>query len=295
MRLYQQCQTYARLMRWDKPVGVWLLFFPCIWGLGLALFDPTGNVADYPVYAALFFIGSFLMRSAGCVYNDLCDRDLDRAVLRTKNRPLASGEISPFAAKILIGVLLVLSAGVLLDMNHAAQIAALLSLIPVVIYPWMKRITFWPQIFLGITFNWGVWVGFFALSQTVPWVLILLYVAAMVWTLAYDTIYALQDIDDDLKIGIKSSAIAVGNSLKPFLAACYAAMLVMLSVVGVLMGFSAVYFIHLIVVLVMCFWQVATLDRSNPQNALKRFKNNVWVGAAIGIAFLTEYIAQFYG
>ncbi|TAH36039.1 MAG: 4-hydroxybenzoate polyprenyltransferase [Alphaproteobacteria bacterium] len=277
----------ARLSRWDKPVGIWLLYFPCLWGLGLAW---NGDLTAYIYYASLFFIGSVLLRSAGCIYNDLCDRDFDAKVERTAMRPLASGEISKKQAIILIIFLCVCALPILFVLNNFARIVALGAIIPVALYPWMKRITYWPQLFLGITFNWGILVGYAALQGRLDPAAGLLYMAAILWTLAYDTIYALQDIEDDMRIGVKSTAVLMQGSVHPMALLCYVWMASILVFLGVLQGFGMVYFGHMFVLSCLLLWQVLTLLSGDAQNALARFKSNIWAGLIVSSALFMETI-----
>ncbi len=280
----------SRLARWDKPVGIWLLFLPCMWGLGLGLHVSQSPLQQYWHYGCFLLIGSFLMRSAGCIYNDWCDREIDAQVERTASRPLASGEISPRAAWIFIAVLASLSLGVLWFLPPLSALIAASAIVPVLLYPWMKRITYWPQLFLGITFNWGIWVGFFAIGAPFHPGVGILFMAAILWTLAYDTIYGLQDLQDDLRVGVKSSSVAMRAFLQPFLMLCYVWMAALLIYLGVMMGFGAVYFAHMVVVCSLAVWQIATLDPADAQNALLRFKSNVWLGAVMASGLLCEYV-----
>ncbi len=279
--------TLARLARWDKPVGIWLLFFPCLWGLGLA---GDGDIVTYIYHASLFFIGSILLRSAGCIYNDLCDRDFDGKVARTASRPITSGEVSPRQAVILIALLLICAVPILLALNDFARIVALCSIIPVALYPWMKRITYWPQLFLGITFNWGILVGYAAIAGRIDPAAGLLYIGAILWTLAYDTIYALQDIEDDMRIGVKSTAVLMRGFVHPMALLCYAWMAAILGYLGVLQGFGLVYFCHIIVLSCLLLWQVLTLLSGDAQNAHARFKSNIWAGLIVASALFLETI-----
>lgn len=289
--MLQQWRLYARLARLDKPVGIWLLYFPCLWGLGLgASLSPGLPLLQYIYYAALFFIGAVLMRSAGCVYNDMLDRDFDALVARTAERPLASGQISMRRALLLMIVLAVLALLVLLPLNSMARMVAVASIVPVAVYPLMKRITYWPQLFLGIAFNWGVLVGAVAVTGELSLPILWLYAAGVFWTLGYDTIYALQDIEDDIRIGVKSSAIAVRHRPKPFLFGCYAGMVILLLITGTYIASNPVYFGVVFVVSCLLFCQVRLLAVDTPADALRKFKQNQWIGLLVGLAFLPPYI-----
>lgn len=272
-------KSYATLARWDKPVGVWLLFLPCLWGLGLA-----PDRADYFYYAALCFIGAFLARSAGCVYNDMLDRDFDRNVERTKNRPLASRALNMKQAALFLALLLTACLLLLIPFAPFARIVALCAVIPVAVYPLMKRFTHWPQLFLGIAFNWGVLLGA-ATTGDLPILVWPVYTAAIFWTLGYDTIYALQDIEDDLKIGVKSTAVAARGRVRLLVAFCYAISAILLGFTGVYGQFNPLYFLALFVVCCQLFWQVRTLDPASPKDALAKFKSNVIAGSIIAIGF----------
>lgn len=215
---------YVRLMRLDKPIGIFLLYVPCLWGL-LAGFIHTGqfNPYDFVFYAVILFMGSVLMRGAGCVINDYFDRHIDARVERTKNRPIASGRISPRHGLIFFALLCAISGVILLCLPMRAWAVGVLSLIPVMIYPLMKRITYWPQIFLGLTFNIGIWVGYVIITPDINSHLLWLYAAGIFHTLGYDTIYAFQDIKDDINIGVKSSARRIQNMPKCFISLFYGA------------------------------------------------------------------------
>jgi 4-hydroxybenzoate polyprenyltransferase len=292
MFIFHRCMPYISLMRLDKPVGIWLLFWPCLWGLGLGAWAEKAEQFDlmtYGYYAALFFIGSVLMRSAGCIYNDIIDRDLDKSVARTSSRPLASGVLTVKQAVVAMIVVMALAAIVIVPMPPLAQIIAVVAVIPVLIYPLMKRITHWPQIFLGITFNWGILVGYAAARGALGYDMAVLYLAAVFWTLAYDTIYALQDIEDDIKIGVKSSAIAVGGAIKKHLFLWHILVLSLLMAIGVWHGLSAVYFGFVFVVMCHFLWQIATLSLNSPSDALYKFKSNMTVGGLVALSFFMEY------
>ena len=209
-------RAYASLMRIDRPIGTWLLFWPCAWSVALA-----GVGGRWSLFAWLG-LGAFAMRSAGCVYNDIVDRDLDARVERTRLRPLASGRVSVGAAWALVAGLLLVGLVVLLQLNRTAQIVALLSLAPVAAYPYMKRITWWPQAWLGLVFSWGALVGWPAVSGRFEWPALLLWLGSIFWVIGYDTLYAIQDIEDDALVGVKSSARALGDRARLGIGFCYA-------------------------------------------------------------------------
>lgn len=275
-------KPYARLARADRPIGAWLLFWPCAWGVALA-----GGLPQETYLVLLFLIGSFAMRSAGCVYNDIIDRDLDASVERTRSRPLASGTVSLKAAWALLVGLSLLGLVVLLQLGGFAQVVALGSLLLVVGYPFMKRITWWPQAWLGLTFNWGALVGFAAISGSLPPAALALYAAGLFWTLGYDTIYALQDIEDDALAGIKSSARRLGGNVRTGVAIFYAVTILLLAAALwlaaperplVLAALLPAAF-HLV-------WQVRALRSADTLGALRLFRSNTLTGALVFAACL---------
>jgi len=209
-------RPYASLMRLDRPIGVWLLYWPCAWSVALA---GVGGRWDLFLWLAL---GALAMRSAGCVYNDIVDRDLDRRVERTRLRPLANGRVSVRSAALLIGLLCLIGLLVLLQLRVAAAIVALLSIAPVALYPFMKRITWWPQAWLGLVFSWGALVGWPAVTGSLGWAAFLLWFGSIAWVIGYDTLYAIQDIEDDALVGVKSSARQLGDRAPAAIAIFYA-------------------------------------------------------------------------
>ncbi len=213
-------KKYIELIRLDKPTGIFLLYWPCTWGLTVGNIYAENNDL-FLKYLILFFVGSFLMRSAGCVYNDIIDKNIDKKITRTKNRPIAKGSISTKQGWFAILVLILLSLTILLQLNLNSIIFGLASGFFIVLYPFMKRITYWPQLFLGITFNWGVILGWLAMGNELSLISILLYFSAIFWTLGYDTIYGMQDLKDDLKIGVKSTSIKFEKHFKIFLSINY--------------------------------------------------------------------------
>lgn len=209
-------RPFASLMRLDRPIGTWLLYWPCAWSVALAGVGGRWDLFSW------FALGAFAMRSAGCVYNDIVDRDLDRKVERTKLRPLASGRVSARSAWILIGLLCLIGLAVLLQLNRVTAIVALASIAPVAAYPFMKRITWWPQAWLGLVFSWGALVGWPAVTGTFEWPALLLWAGSVAWVVGYDTLYAIQDIEDDALVGVKSSARRLGRKAPAGIAAFYA-------------------------------------------------------------------------
>jgi 4-hydroxybenzoate polyprenyltransferase len=280
-----RAQLYARLARLDRPAGTWLLFWPCIAGLALA-----GGINQAPELIALFGIGSVAMRGAGCVWNDIVDRDLDAQVARTRDRPVASGRISVKAALAFAVALSLIGLAVLLQLRAQAQAVALASLIPVAAYPFMKRITWWPQAWLGLTFNWGALVGWLAVADpSLP--MLLLWAGGIAWTLGYDTIYALQDLEDDALAGIKSSARALGGQARVGVAIFYTICVVSWGLSLVLVAEQALAAVALLPLAVHLAWQVARLRQQDANTALHLFRSNrvagaLWVAAcaAVGLA-----------
>ncbi len=274
-RLPPRVRPYARLARFDRPAGMWLLFWPCGWGLAAG-----GGLARQWWLLPLFLIGATAMRGAGCVYNDIVDRDLDRSVARTRDRPVASGAVSVRAAWIWLVVLALAALPVLLALRPLAAGIAIASLGLVAAYPFMKRVTWWPQAWLGLTFNWGILVGWSAVAAP-SWPMALLYGVGVVWTLGYDTIYALQDIEDDALAGIKSSARALGERARHGVAAFFAATVV-LTVAALWMLRSNWLVIAAIIPTAAHFaWQVAMLRDTAPANSLRLFRSNRAIGILI--------------
>ena len=216
----EKLQIFIQLTRLNKPIGFLLLFWPCVWGLTLAYYY-SGETNLYLKHILLFFLGSVLMRSAGCIFNDVIDRDLDKKVKRTKERPIPSGKISISEAFIYIFFLCLLSLLILLQFNSLTIILGMSSMILAFAYPFMKRITYWPQLFLGLTFNWGIIMGWTSITNSISIEPLMLYLSAIFWTLGYDTVYGLQDIDDDEIIGVKSTSIKFKGNIKVFVGICY--------------------------------------------------------------------------
>lgn len=285
-RLPAKLQDFARLARLDRPIGTWLLLIPCWWGLALA---DGGFRLDF---AALFAIGAISMRGAGCTINDLVDRDIDARVERTRNRPIASGRLTIAEALVFLAAQLSIGLLILLTLPFAAQMVALASVPLIVIYPFMKRITYWPQLFLGFTFNWGILVGVAATSGSLTWAAIVLYLAGIAWTLGYDTIYAHQDKDDDLLVGVKSSAIHLGQATKPTLWAFYGLTLLLAGLASQLSGASTLGLLVLFPAAIHFIWQIRTLDIDDRTNCLERFRSNRTAGLLI---LMSLSIGSFVG
>jgi 4-hydroxybenzoate polyprenyltransferase len=271
-------RDYALLARFDRPIGVWLLFWPCAWGVWLA-------GAGWQVGLILWLLlGSVTMRGAGCVYNDIVDADLDRQVARTAVRPVASGRVSVKAAWAWLLALCAVGLIVLLQLRWQAQLVALGSLALVAAYPFMKRITWWPQAWLGLVFTWGALVGWTALRSDYLPAMLALYAGAFFWCLAYDTIYALQDREDDAMVGIKSSALRLGDSVKAGVGLFYTLSLACLALAFWLLRPDWVALLALLPVAGHFGWQVLTLNPADPANPLERFRANKWAGALVALA-----------
>lgn len=286
-RMPEQWRPYALLMRLDRPIGVWLLFWPGAWAIAAS----HGRLDGYAFFLiCVFGFGALVMRAAGCVFNDILDRDLDKQVERTKTRPLASGVVNIWQAGALLCVLLFLALIALLQMNGLVMQLGFLSLVLVAAYPLMKRFTWWPQAFLGITFNWGALMGTAAIDEHITLVGIIIYVAGILWTLGYDTIYAAQDKEDDALVGIKSTALLFGERAPYWVAGFYMGALFLLYLAGFVAEFSGAVppFFHLCLGFagLHLVWQIYKWDLANPLSSLKVFRSNKYTGALIFLAFL---------
>ena len=281
-----QLNLFIELTRLKKPIGFMLLFWPCAWGLTLA-YDFSSNLNNYFFYLILFFLGSMLMRSAGCIVNDILDKEFDAKVFRTKNRPIASGKVS-IKLGILYSILLCfLALLVLLNFNSFTIILALGSMPLAFTYPLMKRFTYWPQLFLGITFNYGLILGWTAVNGKLEIIPILFYIGAIFWTLGYDTIYGYQDIKDDEIIGLKSTSIKFKGKAREFLFVCYAFVIIFFIVGGFKMNFHFSYYILILIPLVHLFlYQIKKFDLNNPSSCLNAFKSNNLFGLIIFLNIL---------
>ena len=269
-----QLKLFIDLTRLKKPIGYMLLFWPCAWGLTLA-YDFNKSLNNYFFYLILFFLGSVLMRSAGCIVNDILDRKFDAKVFRTKNRPIASRKISVSLAIFYSLVLCFLALIVLLNFNFFTITLAFASMPLAFTYPLMKRYTYWPQLFLGITFNYGLILGWTAIKGEIDIIPIIFYFGAIFWTLGYDTIYGYQDIKDDEIIGLKSTSIKFKNNPKKFLFISYSLLFILFLVGGIFMEFSFFYYLLLIFPLIhLFFFQMRIFNFNDPSSCLKAFKSN---------------------
>ena len=281
-----QLNLFAELTRLKKPIGYMLLFWPCSWGLTIA-YDLSSNLNIYFFYLLLFFLGSVLMRSAGCIVNDILDRKFDKEVFRTKDRPIASGKISVKLALSYSLILCLIAFLVLINFNFFTIIIALASMPLAFTYPLMKRFTYWPQLFLGITFNYGLLLGWTSINEEINLIPIIFYIGAIFWTLGYDTIYGFQDIEDDEIIGVKSTSIKFKKNPKIFLSLCYFIFILFFIFTGIKLNFNNYYFIGaMIVTFHLFFIQIINFDKENKEKCLKIFKSNNLLGLMILICIL---------
>ena len=277
----KQLKLFIDLTRLKKPIGYMLLFWPCAWGLTLA-YDFSNEINTYLFYLFLFFTGSVLMRSAGCIINDIADRKFDSKVSRTKDRPIASGRISIYLGIFYSMVLCLAAFIVLIQFNFYTIFLALGSMPLAFTYPLMKRYTYWPQLFLGITFNYGLILGWISIENSLSMIPIIFYLGAIFWTLGFDTIYGFQDLKDDEIIGLKSTSIKFKSNPKLFLKLCYAFFLISLIVIGLLTKINMIYYLGLILIGYHLYYiQIHKLDVNNSENCLKIFKSNSFLGLII--------------
>ena len=281
-----QIKHFLELTRLKKPIGYMLLFWPCAWGLTLA-YNFSENLNFYFFYLFLFFLGSVLMRSAGCIVNDILDKEFDAKVFRTKNRPIASGKISIKLALFYSIVLCFIALLVLINFNLFTIILALGSMPLAFTYPLMKRFTYWPQLFLGITFNYGLILGWTAIEGQINLAPIIFYLGAIFWTLGYDTIYGYQDIKDDEIIGLKSTSIKFKKNAKKFLITCYMVFTICFLIGAIKMELNSVYYLILIIpIMHLFFFQIKIFNQNDPTSCLKAFKSNNFFGLLIFINIL---------
>ncbi len=277
----EQINLFIDLTRLKKPIGFMLLFWPCLWGLTLS-YDFNLELLNYFFFSTLFFLGSVLMRSAGCIVNDIADIKFDKKVERTKNRPLASDKISKLRASVYAAVLCGIAFLILINFNNLTIIMAMLSMPLAFSYPLMKRFTYWPQLFLGITFNYGLILAWISITNEISPIPIIFYIGAIFWTLGYDTIYGFQDIKDDEIIGVKSTSIKFKNEPKKFLYICYFFFMVSLVFVGILMKFKIYYYLfNIIPFFHLFFFQVKNLNFKSTEMCLEKFKSNNFFGLLV--------------
>ncbi len=282
----QNFKLFIELTRLNRPIGYMLLFWPCLWGLTVA-YDFNFELEKFYVYSFLFLLGSMLMRSAGCIVNDIVDKNFDKKVERTKNRPIASEKVSVKVGVIYSFVLCGLAFLVLINFNKFTILMALLSMPLAFTYPLMKRFTYWPQLFLGITFNYGLILSWISVNNSISTIPIIFYLGAIFWTLGYDTIYGYQDIKDDEIIGVKSTSIKFKNNPKKFISICYSFFFISLIIVGILMNFKILYFLALIVTFLhLIIYQIKNLDVDDANQCLQKFKSNNFLGLVVFLNIL---------
>lgn len=278
-------RPYGRLARWDRPIGIWLLLFPCWWSLALAAAPDWGRLAGL---MALFALGALAMRGAGCTWNDILDRKVDAQVERTRNRPLPSREVKLHQALIWMALQAAVGAAVLFKLNKFAGGIALLSLLLVAIYPTMKRLTSWPQFVLGLAFNWGALVGYAAVKESLSFGTVALYFGGVAWTMVYDTIYAMQDQRDDAIVGVRSTARRFAGAPKLWLSLFAVVTLGFWAAAGFLAGLGVGYFALLTVIAAYFVWLIALVKPADPADCLMRFKSNALVGWLLLAALVVD-------
>jgi 4-hydroxybenzoate polyprenyltransferase len=279
--LPQPLRPYASLARFDRPIGWWLLYWPCAWGLAL-----SGGVREHWPLFGWLLLGAIAMRGAGCVYNDIADRDLDTQVERTRLRPIASGAVSLKRAWVWLVALSLIGLIVLLQLRWEAQLVALASLAPVAAYPFMKRITWWPQAWLGMVFSWGALVAWVAVTGAPAWPMALLYAGSIAWVIGYDTIYALQDREDDALIGVRSSALRMGAHVRGGVFIFYLCAVLLWAAAFWMIRPQIIVLIALAPVTLHLFWQVLTLRTEDGSDALAKFRSNRFAGFVMALACL---------
>ena len=282
-------KIFVDLTRLNKPIGFMLLFWPCSWGLAYA-YNFQNDLNFFLYYLLLFFLGSVLMRSAGCIFNDIVDKDIDSKVERTKLRPIASGKISIFKSACYISLLCLFALLVLIQFNFLTIVLGMASMTLAFTYPFMKRITYWPQLFLGLTFNWGIILAYSAINNDVSYEIFVLYTSAIFWTLGYDTIYGLQDMVDDEIIGIKSTSIKFKKNIKLFVGSCYSiTFFTIIYLTKQSLGVN-IFTVLLILFFLSLIYQLIIFDKENEQKCLKAFKFNNISGLLMFFAFISESI-----
>ena len=276
----EKFQIFIQLTRLNKPIGFLLLFWPCVWGLTLAYYY-NRETTLYLKYIILFFLGSVLMRSAGCIFNDMVDKDFDKKVERTKERPIASGKVSILNAFFYITLLSLAALIILLQFNALTIALGVGSVIFAFAYPFMKRFTYWPQLFLGLTFNWGIIMGWTSITNYLSIEPIILYIAAIFWTLGYDTIYGIQDMRDDEIIGVKSTSIKFENNIKLFVGACYGLCILFILVLCIMMEINKYFLLLSILFILTLVYQIIIFRTDNPKSCHSAFKINNLTGGLI--------------
>jgi 4-hydroxybenzoate polyprenyltransferase len=283
----QVARPYIRLARLDRPIGTWLLLFPGWWAIAMAA--APHHWPDWRLMA-LFGVGAIVMRGAGCTLNDIIDRDFDARVERTRDRPIPSGAVSVRQALVFLALQLAIGAAILVSLNRLAILLGVLVLVLIGTYPLMKRITYWPQFFLGLNFNWGALLGWAATTGGLDWPAVLLYAGGIAWTLGYDTIYAHQDKEDDVLIGVKSSALALGARTRPFLYLFYAAALALWAAAGAAASLAWPFYLGLALAGAQLLWQAFAVDLASPADCLAKFKSNRWAAWAILLGIVASRV-----
>ena len=282
----ENIKLFIELTRFNKPIGYMLLFWPCLWGLTIA-YNFNSDLEIFYFYSFLFLMGSILMRSAGCIVNDIVDKNFDKKVERTKNRPIASGKVSVNLAIIYSIGLCGLAFLVLINFNKFTILMALLSMPLAFTYPLMKRFTYWPQLFLGITFNYGLVLAWISINNSINIVPIIFYLGAIFWTLGFDTIYGYQDIKDDEIIGVKSTSIKFKKNPKIFISLCYSLFFASLIILGILMNYKILYFVSLSLTFYhLIVYQINNLNVNDAKECLQKFKSNNFLGLVVFINIL---------
>ena len=283
-------RPYLQLMRLDRPIGTWLLLLPCLWSLFLASDLHGAPPATTARLITWFSIGALVMRGAGCTYNDIVDRNFDSQVTRTATRPIPSGAISPRNAAFFLIIQLLIGLFVLIHLNYVAICLGTVSLVLMFSYPFMKRITFWPQLWLGLTFNWGGLMGWSAVTGNIETPAVTLYAAGLFWTLGYDTIYAHQDREDDMLIGVKSSALILGERTRPAVAFFYTCTLILTAIAGLLASCGSIFLMGISLAGIHLTWQVSTLNVYDSANCLAKFRSNFWSGGLVLAAVIADCV-----
>ena len=287
--LPRQVRPYARLARWHAPIGIWLLFWPCVWGLGLAAVAAPTRGFDWGA-AILMLVGAALMRGAGCTFNDIVDRDIDGHVARTRQRPIPAGDVTARDALAFMIAQALLASVILFQFNRFTVWAGVASLVLVAIYPFMKRVTWWPQAFLGLAFSWGALVGWSSQTGGLAMPALLAYLGTILWVIGYDTIYALQDVEDDALIGVKSTARLFGNKARLIVSGFYIGAYVLWLAAATVAGAGIVFALLSLVAAGLLAWQVQTLNADVPNNPYVRFHANTYVGMALSLALLADWV-----
>lgn len=279
-------KNVVNLTRINKPVGIWLLFLPCLFGIFLAY--KVENEVNYKYFIWIFFLGSILMRSAGCIINDIIDKKFDKKVKRTKNRPLANNEINLYQALIILFILLVGGLYILIKLNKIAIFIGIIAFFLILLYPLTKRITYYPQIFLGITFNLGILISYSTITNYINLKIILFYIALIVWTIIYDTIYAYQDYKDDKKAKIKSMAVRIGQKPQKVLYFLTSLQIILLFIAGYIGNFNKLYYLFIYFVMLHILCQIKSCDFAKPEICYEKFKSNIAAGVIMILAILVS-------